>query len=451
MGSLLLSWPLAAHFTTHVTGDGIDDPALAWNLWWIKFRLVDQLVPDIFHVGWMFHPIDINLAFYTLTPLNGLLSVPLQSAFGLVVANNVILLSSFVLGGFGVFLLVQGVWPHIFAQTPPTQRWWIAWLAGAFYAFASAKFFYASLGQFNIASSQWLPFAIFYFWRSLRPDTLRQALRNGLFAGLFLTLQAWAELTFASFLLVFVGLVYLWFLITWAIHRPRIRQNLWTTTAAYLAAGALFLVGISPFLAAMLPDLRREGDFFASGGGFAQPFSADLLGFLVPTRLHPWFGNLTAALTFPNDKAQHIYLGYTLMALVVVGAVWALRRGGHDRRIMTFWLSALVLFGWLALGPVVQWAGEATPLPGPFALISRLPFFSGNRYPITLQRHAPRVRRGDRRLCTVGLDPASPGTRRSHSARDNCAALRSGTPFDPAPPKRLPHPFHLCAYCRRTR
>ena len=30
-----------AHFTTHTTGDGIDDPALAWNLWWVKVRLED--------------------------------------------------------------------------------------------------------------------------------------------------------------------------------------------------------------------------------------------------------------------------------------------------------------------------------------------------------------------------------------------------------------------------
>ena len=53
----------------------------------------------------MFYPISINLGFYTLTPLNGLLSVPLQTGLSLVVANNLILLSSFVLGGYGVFLL----------------------------------------------------------------------------------------------------------------------------------------------------------------------------------------------------------------------------------------------------------------------------------------------------------------------------------------------------------
>ncbi len=49
MLALGLTWPLARHFTTHVPGDGIDDPSLAWNLWWIKTRLIDQLNLDIFH------------------------------------------------------------------------------------------------------------------------------------------------------------------------------------------------------------------------------------------------------------------------------------------------------------------------------------------------------------------------------------------------------------------
>jgi hypothetical protein len=113
--ALLLTWPLAAAFTTHVPGDGIDDPALAWNLWWLRQRLVTQANADIFHVGWMFHPVQINLAFYTLTPLNGLISIPLQLGLSLVVANNVVLLASFVLAAFGHICWCRisgGGWRH---------------------------------------------------------------------------------------------------------------------------------------------------------------------------------------------------------------------------------------------------------------------------------------------------------------------------------------------------
>ncbi len=105
VAALLLTWPLVTRSTTHAPGDGIDNPALAWNLWWVKARLVDQVTPNLFDVDRMFHPIDINLAFYTLTPLNGLASLPLQSAWQLLAANNLVLLSSFVLGAYGAFLL----------------------------------------------------------------------------------------------------------------------------------------------------------------------------------------------------------------------------------------------------------------------------------------------------------------------------------------------------------
>ncbi|NOX62536.1 MAG: hypothetical protein GXP42_11425, partial [Chloroflexi bacterium] len=187
--SLALTWPLVAHITTHVPGDGIDDPALAWNLWWAKYSWVDRageqgLAHNVFDGDVMFYPVGINLAFYTLTLLNGALSIPLQSALSLILANNLLLLSSFVLSGFGAYLLALEVLglARSRAHAP-------ALFAALLYAFASTKLFYASLGQFNIASSQWLPFIALYLMRSLRA-TARP--RDGFLLGLFLLFQTWA-------------------------------------------------------------------------------------------------------------------------------------------------------------------------------------------------------------------------------------------------------------------
>ncbi len=102
--SLLLTWPLAAHLGSHVPGDGIDDPSLAWNLWWLKHALVDQ-PQNPFAANWVFWPVGINLAFYTLTILNGLLGIPLQLVAGVVPAYNLLLLSAFTLSGYGAYLL----------------------------------------------------------------------------------------------------------------------------------------------------------------------------------------------------------------------------------------------------------------------------------------------------------------------------------------------------------
>jgi len=79
-----------------------------------------------------------------------------------------------------------------------------ALLAGLLYAFASAKLFYASLGQFNIASSQWLPFIALYLLRGLRAPWRP---RDGFLLGLFLLLQTWAELTFGTFGVLLIALV----------------------------------------------------------------------------------------------------------------------------------------------------------------------------------------------------------------------------------------------------
>ena len=375
LAALLLTWPLVRHFTTHVPGDGIDDPSLAWNLWWIKVRLVDQLNLDIFHVDWMFHPIGINLGFYTLTPLNGLLSVGLQTAFNLVTASNILLLSSFVLGGFGAYLLTL---QELQRSQFTIRHFQIAALfAGFIYAFASAKLFYVALGQFNIASSQWIPFCALYTLRLARSTNWRDCRRNAVLAALFLTFQAWAELTYASFLLIFILFAFLWSL--WANHAARSTQHALRFLAFTLFA-LIFLLGIAPFLWAMAPDLMTEGNFFASGGGFADQYSADLAGYLLPTQHHPLLGQWVQGLAFPHDKGQQIYIGYTALLLSVTGAITLWRRTAA-RHWASFWIATTLFFWWLTLGAQARWLGNPLPIPGPFALISQLPFFSGNRYP----------------------------------------------------------------------
>ncbi len=86
-----------------------------------------------------------------------------------------------------------------------------------------------------------------------------------------------------------------------------------------------------------------------------------------------------AGLPFPNDKGQHIFLGYSAMLLSVLGAVGA---GAPQPGIgLAVGPELCCSFSCSRLGPTVRWAGQDTGVPGPFALVSQLPFFSGNRYP----------------------------------------------------------------------
>ena len=355
-----------AHFTTHVPGDGGDDPALVWNLWWVRHSLLQAHNP--FACDYLFHPIGINLAFYTLTVLNGCLSLPLQALVGLIPTNNLILLSSYVIGGYGAFLLArQELGNRKSAKSA-------AWFAGMVYAFAAPKLFYAALGQFNIASSQWVPFAAMYMLRMSRNGCWRDVL----LAALFTALQTWAEMTYASFLLVFLALLMAWRLgeILWQPLNRKSRR-----VASLLLNGALLTLAllalIAPILANMMPDMLTEGDFSVVGGGFADVFSADLAGFLAPTILHPFLGGVVRRFfAFTNfDKGQHPYFGLSAWLLAAIGLARAKWRGRG------FWFLAIVTFLLLSLGPVLRINGTPLRVPMPFQVLQDLPFFKANRYP----------------------------------------------------------------------
>lgn len=375
--SLLLTMPMAAHFTTHVPGDGIDDPALAWNLWWVKYSLVD-LGANPFDCRYMFYPLGINLAFYTLTVLNGVLSIPLQGVLPLIATSNVLLLLNFVLAAFGAYLLALDMLvrrPRAFSLPAATAG---AFFAGLVYAFSSSKLFYASLGQFNIASSGWIPF---YALMLLHMGRNPHRLHYPILAALFLIFQAWAELTFASFLAVFTALYLVLAILDASRRRPHAgrllrREEIVPWLRDLLLLGVIFVIGIAPILGNMLPDMRAEGDFFVVGTGFAETFSSDLVGYLVPTQLNPWFGGLVDGFEFPHDKAQHYFLGYGVMALGLIGFIVGRRRA--DVRL---WAVSALGFFLLTLGPTLRINGHDTRIPLPFQIFQVLPFFKGNRYP----------------------------------------------------------------------
>lgn len=408
--ALVLTWPLLTAITTHVPGNGADDPPLTWNLWWVRYSLL-ELRANPFDCGYLFHPIGINLAFYTLTLLNAFLSIPLQASAGLVTASNMLLLSSFVLSGYGTFLLSAyllgthghrsaddvGSWPR---QIIPMA----AFSAGLLYAFASSKLFYAALGQWNIASSQWIPFYVLYLFKvGDRPTKLRYSL----LAGVFMILQAYAELTYASFLALFTILWAAWR--AWLLRSRAYRAQIGRLAVSTLFIALLTVLGLTPVLAKMVPDMLAEGDILAEGGGFADAFSADLLGFLVPTSLHPLLGNVTGTLSFAHDVGQHLYLGYSALALCAAAVLYwgrRFRRGDGQSvpatgcapadsasyrhslgkiasltAVVRFWCLSAVVWWLLTLGPTLRVNGTDTGVPLPFRLLEQVPFFRGNRYP----------------------------------------------------------------------
>ena len=93
----------------------------------------------------------VSLYYHTLNIFNGLLAVPLLSVFPLTTVYNIIVLFSFVVAGYGAFLLVHYVCGN---------RW--AALVGSV-VFAYSAYHIATMrGLLQLVSLEWLPFFVLF-------------------------------------------------------------------------------------------------------------------------------------------------------------------------------------------------------------------------------------------------------------------------------------------------
>ena len=59
--ALVLTWPLAAHLTSHIPGEAtwaFDESTFIWNMWWLKFSLLN-LGQTPLHSNYIFFPLGI--------------------------------------------------------------------------------------------------------------------------------------------------------------------------------------------------------------------------------------------------------------------------------------------------------------------------------------------------------------------------------------------------------
>ncbi len=405
--SLALTYPLVLHFTTHVLGSAtwaFDEYTFLWNMWWFKYSIFD-LQTNPLYSSFIFYPLGISLILYTYHLHNALLSVPLQPFLSLATINNIFLIGSLTLSGYGTFLLLEYL---ITAQRPPLAtdlqsiaqqcrddrslhspfsilhslscRGMAAFLGGIVYAFTASRFIYLAMGHYNFASNHWIPFYALYVIKTIREPRAK----NALWAGIFLTLTLSCEMTYGVFLAVFT-IIYLLF-----TNRKKVLDIQFVRRLALLAI--TFLLTYSP----MLYSVSREmlyGGYTLEGWGDALKLSTDLLGFFTPTKLHPlwggdWARELRAVVegTAQFSDVNTAFIGYMTLLL----AIFALLK---YRRTLKIWGVAALTSAILSLGPLLQINGQylfdldgllaeaKVTFPMPFALLHYLPITNANRAP----------------------------------------------------------------------
>ena len=359
--SLVFTYPLVFHLTTHVPGGEGDVPLYIWNLWWMQQALSEGISP--LFCDYIFAPYGVSLVFHAFVFFKALLAVPLQWFCSAWTAYNVLIIATFALAGWGMFLLAH----HL------TGDWRAAWIAGLIYAF-SPYMLTRSLRHFNYLSSEWIPLYVLCLVRLLETRDRRWAWGG----GLCLLLTAYCEYYYLIYLTLFT-VCYL----GWQYYRGHVAVLDRTFLAHFALMGAVVAVGLVPVLWVLF---SAEQSGYIYGRGVAANSGADLLAFVTPPPGSLLYGDMGAELhpTFSGGNAVEatVFAGYVVLALM---ATCVLRLRG-DQAVRP-WLWLTLVFFLLSLGPLLHIGGDfvfaigdwrfAVPLP--YMVVRYVPLIKGAR------------------------------------------------------------------------
>jgi len=425
--AVVFTWPLALHLGSAVE-DTQDALLNVWIMAWDGHALFSN--PGHLFDANIFYPYPRTLAYSELLLSNALLSWPITLLSGNpVLGYNLVLLLTFVLSGFGIYLLVRR-W---------TGSGWGGVAAGIVFAFNAYKL--SNLAQIQLLSLHWLPFALLFLDKFLLalaqgsqqgvrksgnqeirgtatcrlPDSLitNSLITYPLLFVLFFALQCLASFYYAVLTALAVGLYVLCFF----ARRPR--AITWAALARLAIVGLVAIAIVVPFTLPYLQVQRELG--FRRTLVESEPFSASLRQWTEALPNNLVYGRWLA------PKQPVVIGGYPLDALfpgvvTLLLAVWGLatrhggkacspfpgREGGRGVRSTSpsparggepppqpspvnrgggwWWFSLLLALGAfiLSLGPTLFLAyGDSTGLPLPYRLLyDYLPGFQALRAPV---------------------------------------------------------------------
>ncbi|HET9368659.1 MAG TPA: hypothetical protein VFO19_00365 [Vicinamibacterales bacterium] len=298
--AVAMTWPLARVIDREIAWDMGDPLFNAWVLMWTGGQVMRALGGDwsALHDFWngnIFHPSGSTVAYSEhLTP-QMLQSLPIVASTGnIVLAYNLLFLSTFVFAGLGTYVLVRDL----------TGKPAAAFLAGL--AFAYAPYRVPQYSHLQVLSTFWMPLALVGFRRYFETGRTR-ALIGGATA---LVVQ---NLSCGYYLLYFPPFVLAYCLAEMA-WRGRLRDlRLWRSLAL---AGIAVALATWPFVSPYLDLRRSRGDVGTRSLNEVAMFSADVHAFGTASGGSTLWGNVLSA--YPRDEGEG-FPGFTIVMLAIAG------------------------------------------------------------------------------------------------------------------------------------
>lgn len=316
--SALMTYPLI--FNLPVAIDDVGDPFFnAWTLAWNHH----QLFHDPLHLfdANIFYPNKWTLAYSEHQFASALLSLPVYLSGGNpIFASNFVLFLSFVLGGWGVYLLVRNL----------TGRAAAGIVSGLIFAFSSYRF--SQLPHLQILTTQWMPFALLYLHRAFETKQRKHFILFGFFLLLQLLTSNYLGLIFMVSLGVFVA----GFLL---IHKSRFGWNGFRKLfVTFAVAGIIFLPFVIPYM-----KVKEMQGLHRSMSDLKQ-YSAQAENYLGVAGNHKWYPPFFKSF---GDPERQLFFGFAAMALALTAFFLPQLKKNKERWV---YLAVLVLCFLLSMG-----------------------------------------------------------------------------------------------------
>lgn len=314
LAALVATWPLASGLGRDVAWDLGDSVLNMWILSWVCEQFRHILAGDVSRIATFFdanafYPAPLALAYSEHLVAQAVQVLPIYLATGNpILCYNLLFLSTFVLGGLGMYLLVREL----------TGQPWAAFIAGLLFAFAPYRL--AQSSHLQVLSAHWMPFGLYGLVRFFRStDVAGQAetagprgpalrMRPLVGASVALAAQGLSCGYYLLFFTPFAGAFALWE-VAW--------RRLWRSPRLWIAlAGATLLVIVltAPFL---LPyaALRSQGFGLRSLAEVTR-FSADVYSYATAFGAQRIWGDVLQV--FPKPEGE-LFPGAVPLLLALIG------------------------------------------------------------------------------------------------------------------------------------
>ncbi|HYL59808.1 MAG TPA: hypothetical protein VEU51_13135, partial [Candidatus Acidoferrales bacterium] len=358
----LLDRGLLGRGSQYFIGGSTDLGTYVWFFKWWPYALTHGRNPFLTDLLWA--PLGVNLAWVTSIPLPTFASLPIQLTLGEAAAYDSLCTIAPPLAAFVAYLLCRRV----------TGAFWPS-LAGG-YLFGFSSYMLAEvLSHLVLIAIFPVPLAALLALKRLDGEITARSfavtLAIVLAAQFLCSVELFATLTLVGGFALLLAIV-----LFSGEMRARLVQLIAPTAAAYVLASAI----LSPYLYYMLALGTPHGPIWTP-----DRFSADVIGFLVPTEIFA-LGTLRSALAITREFAVNLpedgaYIGIPMLVLVELyrRQHWTSPQG----KFLTIMLAAIAV---AAMGPALHIAGRSS-IAMPWALFTRLPLIA-NILPVRFMMYA---------------------------------------------------------------